>query len=432
MTEKLVSLIELKEITAQLQFRLGTKISMINPNRFQDEMQQQLQMLIVNYQYKSNKKYTVEEHNAKAGFFHNYRNQNYNTIAHQRIEELMSEIDNEVSPENFKEYFDKIIPFLSHGNHTIREKAIQLIKNKNLLETLNYLINNVLNNDIASVKAISTLSINTEDWEKHLIHEDNWSPLVTALKKVAQVDTHLSEEDIWKNNSLYFMNVVANFSYFIPQEMAELENEIIFYLDLEKFDSRDFEIALYNLTNVYTTLKPYFSPKSIRKIRTIINQVGKESYAPGDVWVSQNLFPALFTIGTGDAECEATIKWLKAEYEPEFNDETLEDLIKTREEYIQNHKPDDNKITYYETIKLLIKNHTKLAVAELEQDHFQETFDCLEKATNYTDILYKTGKELETNWIDYFFENLENLEKEVEDKPFLKKIKQLHKRFTDI
>jgi hypothetical protein len=303
---------QLQEIVENQKKKMGQSIKSLYPYQFQEQMIAQLQNAALHYEYDPNETDVIEVHNEKFRTFHDFQKKQLKPLALERIAELLTEIEVEVISDNFSPYLETMQVLLNHGHSAVREKAIQLIKNKYCLGAINYFVADILSGNEATIKTIFELSINTQDWELCLKYQRDWLPLTKALKKVAALDINLTEDYFYDNNSLYFMNVVANFCYFIPNEMASLENEIIHYLDLERYGHRSFECALYPFQFFYPELKPYFSEPGKQKMKTIIHQVAKDERAIDDAWVNQNVLPALKIVGENDTDCQATIASISA------------------------------------------------------------------------------------------------------------------------
>jgi hypothetical protein len=442
MTQEFITLDQLKAITEKLKSELGQRLKPLYPNQFQQQIIAKLQEATLHHQFLHTKTDAVEEHNEKSRAFHHFQQKELKPLALQRIAELLAEIDTEVLSDNFAPYLETMHVLLNHGHNTVRDLAMQLTKSKYCLGAIDYFVADILSGNEASIKTIFELNINAQDWEQHLKNQQDWLPLTKALKKVATTDIDLPEEDTWKNNSLYFMNVVWSFSCFIPTEMAQLENEIIHYLDIERYGHRSFECDLYPLQHFYTSLKPYLSVAGKEKIKNIIHQVAKKEYAFDDVWVSQNVLPALKIVAENDAECQATIALISAfDIEREKLEEVKEndeinyaDIIAFCENHLTEKSPETDRDEYYHAVHQLVKAHIQYAEQTFyDGGELLQVYHLLEKATDYTQMYYNAKFELEINLIGQFFAVLTLLEVEVEsDLEFLKKITALHKRFTAI
>jgi hypothetical protein len=444
MTQEFITLDQLKAITEKLKSELGQRLKPLYPNQFQQQIIAKLQEATLHHQFLHTKTDAVEEHNEKSRAFHHFQQKELKPLALQRIAELLAEIDTEVLSDNFAPYLETMHVLLNHGHNTVRDLAMQLTKSKYCLGAIDYFVADILSGNEASIKTIFELNINAQDWEQHLKNQQDWLPLTKALKKVATTDIDLPEEDTWKNNSLYFMNVVWSFSCFIPTEMAQLENEIIHYLDIERYGHRSFECDLYPLQHFYTSLKPYLSVAGKEKIKNIIHTVAQKEYAPDDFWVSQNVLPALIAVGENDENCQKTIAMLLAqengtdtEEDDDKNDDTnYEELIDFCENYITNNSPENDKEEYYKGILNLIKVHLQYTDATLydaQEDQYEFVFGLLTKATEYTAMYYEANYKLEDVEINSFFDLLFLFRLKIsDDNKWGARVEALHQRFTAI
>ena len=354
--------------------------------------------LDIEYQYISTEDES-KDHNYKD--FYNYKYDVYEEICRSRILELFSEIKKHSSAESFQIFCKVIGSLLVHNHYLITEASRELVKFKNIVAVLNFFIESI---EKASdyeeiryfVEIISSLNVSESDFENLKLDTTIETRLVSVIQKAVRYQKLIVVNDnFWLNINLHVINFVNCFGKLFPKEIVKLDTEIMYYLDIDKFGARDFEIVMYHLKEVFNYLKSYFSLQYIQEIRNIVNKVATNHYATHDNWVVQNVLPTLKIIGENDAECQATIAILetfeieKHKYQDDdiVDEQVYIEIITFCEHYLTQKSPKNDKDEYYHAIHQLIDAHNKYAnrVLNAVGDVYQ-VYDLLLKATYYTEI----------------------------------------------
>jgi tetratricopeptide (TPR) repeat protein len=107
--------------------------------------------------------------------------------------------------------------------------------------------------------------------------------------------------------------------------------------------------------------------------------------------------------------------------------------ISILENYKQTHTPKNkNDHDYYEVIMDLVIGCNNAGFEFYEAQKWEESYTYYSKSCDNMKIFYKEGKELSTDFIDLYYENLEALQEATKDEALSEKVGELMRRFEAI
>ena len=453
MTEKYISLDELKIIAEAIKVRLLSNINNENLNNFHQQAINELIALDYEFQDITIEKNEKEESktlfHSRYDDFYAYKYDIYEPLCQVCIHELFIEIYNNTDAQSIQLYFKTLCTFLNHNHFQIIHNARNLLKKKNILATLNYFIeeiNKATNLEQASyfLDKISFLDIYGKDFE--IIMTDNTfiTRLLTAVKKCVYFEQKNEIENaLFQNLSINVMSIVSSFGKFYPEEIAKLDTEIIYLLDLDNLKPYFFNSTLQKLCNVFIDIKPYFSIISRKKIINILNEIASSNYKTDIEWVSTDILPALEIICSDDKESQLIASLLKKienikgnSYKHLYDNEIIfSEVINFCENHLTQLSPENDKMEYYITISELIETCLKYAEFIFQEGgDYVDICNLLEKATKYAELSSEVNFKLDQQCIDHFFEIIALMRYEVDksEMKFADRISKLYERFSNI